>query len=336
MSYSRQPLLSKQQEDELKSKMEPLWNQVEPKLTGMEIAKQLKFGQPNSDFAVLKPCYVYFYRQKFNLPLRAEAKFKKHGVDVPEHRYKFSPKELKLMSPETFVATLNETLPKTIINSAGVEVKNIFAEPQRCFLITLFQTPLRASEIYERVQNMPLDSGKAKNDFEILDNKIIIHLLRKKKRFHKEADEPISIRRDFPLVEEIAEYLQSKSWEKTFNGKPNKVKKKDAYGVPIKSHGAYQFELNHRPFNISKTCADNWVKSVFGDEFYCHYFRFCYVTSATKIPGMKVSELRAKTYLTLSALETYIFTPEMTEDEFDAKKAIELKKGGGDEVNATT
>ena len=315
MDFARQPLLNQQKEDELKSKMEPLWNQI-PQLTGMQIAKQLKFGLPNSDFAVLKPCYVYFYRQKFNLPLRAKARFKKTGIDIPKHRYKLSPSELKLMSPETFIAKLNEMLPR-----------NEFSEAQRCFLIILYWTPLRESEIFERVQNVPLDDGKIRNDFEILPDKITIHLLRKKKKYHKETDEPISIRRDFPLVNEIAEYLQSKSWEKTFNGKPNKVKKTDAYGFQIKSHGTYQFGLNHKPFNISKSTADNWVKEVF-EGFYCHYFRFNYITSTTQIPNMKVSELRAKTHLTLGALERYLFTPEKSEEELDAKKAKELRRMG--------
>ena len=73
MSYAHQPLLSKQQEDDLKLKMAPLWNQTNPQLTGMEIAKLLRFGMPGTDFEVLKPQYVYFYRQKFNLPLRARA-----------------------------------------------------------------------------------------------------------------------------------------------------------------------------------------------------------------------------------------------------------------------
>ena len=94
-----------------------------------------------------------------------------------------------------------------------------------------------------------------------------------KKKYHKEPDEPISFRRVFPLVEEVVEYLQSKSWERTFNGKPNEVKKKDEYGFQIKVlHGKLQFELNHRPFPISKSMADNWVKFVF-EGFYCHLFQ---------------------------------------------------------------
>ncbi len=39
MDFARQPLLSKEKEADLKSKMEPLWLQG---LSGMQIAKQLK------------------------------------------------------------------------------------------------------------------------------------------------------------------------------------------------------------------------------------------------------------------------------------------------------
>ena len=69
---------------------------------------------------------------------------------------------------------------------------------------------MRESEIFERVQNMPIEDGKIRNDFEILPDKLTIHLLRKKKKYHKEPDEPISIPRVFPLVEEVVEFLQVK------------------------------------------------------------------------------------------------------------------------------
>ena len=254
MDFARQPLLNKEKEADLKSKLEPLWAEG---LSGMQIAKQLKFGHPGTAFESLQPRYVYFYRQKFNLPLRAKPRFKKkNNIGIPEHRYKNTPEELGLMTPETFIAKLNEMLPR-----------NESSEPQRCFLIILYWTPLRESEIFDRVQNMPIEDGKVRNNFEILPDKLTIHLLRKKKKYHKEADEPIDIPRVFPLVEEVIEYLQSKSWERTFNGKPNMVKKCDEYGfqIKVKSHDAhphdiYQFELNHRPFPISKSMADNWVK----------------------------------------------------------------------------
>ena len=322
LDYTRQPLLKPEVEADLKLKMEPLWLQ-EPRLSGMQIAKQLKFGQPKTPFELLQPRYVYFYRQKFNLPLRAKPRFKKKTVGLPAHRYKNSPEELKVMSPETFITKLNDKLPLKDKNGKIITAN----QAQRCFLTILFWTPLRESEIFERVQNMPLADEKIRNDFEILPDKLTIHLLRKKKKYHEKTDEPISIPLVFSLMNEVVDYLQSKSWERTFNNKPNKVKKTDAYGFPIKVKGAYQFELNHRPFAISKSMADNWVKFVF-EGFYCHFFRFNYITSATEMPDMKISELRAKTKLTMGALEKYIFTPAKAEEEFDAKKAQELRNRG--------
>ena len=52
LDYTRQPLLKPEVEADLKLKMEPLWLQ-EPRLSGMQIAKQLKFGQPKN----LLNCY---------------------------------------------------------------------------------------------------------------------------------------------------------------------------------------------------------------------------------------------------------------------------------------
>src|SRR5208283_3992839 len=103
----------------LKNKMEPLWNQG---LKGRAIAKELKFGQPNTEYAVLKPSYVYFYRLKFGFPLRAEPRFKrtktqksaytKEGFELSKYRCKKSFEELKLMPMEMFEATVNKKLPR--------------------------------------------------------------------------------------------------------------------------------------------------------------------------------------------------------------------------------
>jgi len=43
---------------------------------------------------------------------------------------------------------------------------------------------------------------------------------------------------------------------------------------------------------------------------------------------MKISELKAKTYLTLSAIEKYVFTPEGEEDELDRRKAEQMRALG--------
>ena len=74
--------------------------------------------------------------------------------------------------------------------------------------------------------------------------------------------------------------------------------------------------------------ADNWIKFALGEDFYNHYLRYNFITSATEVPGMRVSELIAKTHLSVSVLETYIFTPERAEADLDAKKVDEMKKAG--------
>jgi len=140
MSYTRQPLLSKQQEVELKTKMEPLWNQG---LKGKAIAKELKFGQPNTEFAVLKPSYVYFYRLKFGFSLRAEPRFKrtktqnaaytKDGFELSKYRCKKPFEELKLMPVEMFEATLNKMLPRKEENEHIVLLQQT-ALNQVCFM----------------------------------------------------------------------------------------------------------------------------------------------------------------------------------------------------------
>jgi site-specific recombinase XerD len=204
------------------------------------------------------------------------------------------------MEPEVFKKKLNKKLPK----SDDLSVKS-----KRAFLIAIYWTGLRSSELYERVFD----------DFEITETKLIIHLLRKKKKVH-EDDEPISIRRDFPLVEEVVEWLQSQEWR-------TKVPARDKYNRIIRVNERRHFVVNDRPWNICRQTAQNYVDEVFAG-YYPHYFRYNFVTNTTKVPSMKVSELRAKTHLSLAALENYVFTPEGEEDELDRRKAEQMKAKG--------
>ena len=61
MDFARQPLLNKEKEPELKSKLEPLWLQG---LNGMQIAKQLKFGHPGTTFESLTTPICVFLQTK--------------------------------------------------------------------------------------------------------------------------------------------------------------------------------------------------------------------------------------------------------------------------------
>jgi hypothetical protein len=65
--YFRQPLLTPEVEDQLKTEMAPLWDSG---LYGRQIAELLEFGEPLTKYSKVKPNYVYFYRRKFDLPIR--------------------------------------------------------------------------------------------------------------------------------------------------------------------------------------------------------------------------------------------------------------------------
>jgi hypothetical protein len=294
--YTRQPLLTRKNEDELAAKMEPLWAEG---MKGRDIAEELGFGKPGR-YEKLMPNYIFYYRLKFNNdPRYAEW----NGLFPPrndppftEHRYKKTPKQLKLMSPEVFIQTLNAKLSP---ESTMFSVKRA-----RAYLILHYWSPLRESEIFERIRE----------NFEITENEIIIHLLRKKKHSHKETDEPIDIPRAFPLVNEVVEWLEDGEW------KQKKVK------VVTKS-GKVKRVLSDRPFHFGKDTANKYVKEVFADH-YPHYFRFNFITDGADDPDTTIAELQAKTKLTLAALEEYIITEEKTEDKFDKHKIERLRAKG--------
>jgi hypothetical protein len=209
---------------------------------------------------------------------------KKPSFALGEHRYKVHFSDLGLMSVDEFVEALNEKLP----------FDSTYCRRARSFLITLFWTPLRSSEIYERVRS----------DFKITKPKIKINLFRKKKR-HKPGDkkEPINILRAFPLVEEVVDWLEGKEWKTEKN-------------------------TDMRPWNISHDTALNYVHLVFGDTYYPHYFRYRYLTHGANDPKTSLAELQAKSCLTLSALEHYIKAPEKLADEFDRRELERLKEEG--------
>jgi integrase len=287
-NFVRQPLLSPEVEAKLKEQMKRKWLSGMP---GKQIADELGFGKHGTSYEKVKPNYIYFYRQKFNLPTRNDPPFEK-GT----HRYKKRPKELGLMSPETFINTLNTKLPSIS--------KLDYVKRARAYLILHYWTPLRSSEIYERVID----------DFEIMKDKIIIHLLRKKKG-HKPTDEsePIAIPRVFPLVDEVVEWLEGKRWQK-------KVK-------VTGKRGGVKHVLSNRPFHFGKDTANAYVKEVF-EDYYPHYFRFNYITEGADDPDTTIAELKAKTKLTLTALEKYIITDEKTEEKFDKRKIKRLRAKG--------
>jgi hypothetical protein len=289
MSFTRQPLLKPEVEEQLKDELSQLWLMG---MTGKNIAQDLQFGVKGTDYEKLKPHYVYYYRQKFAeknpdlFPPRNEPPFAKD-----ESRYKHPPEELGIMEPEEFIETLDEKLPP---------IDSFYAKRARSFLILLFYTPLRSSEIYERTID----------DFEITKTKITIHLLRKKKR-HKptDKDEPIDVPRAFPLVDEVVDWLEGEEWKR------KKVNRK----------GEVTFNL--RPWAISHDTARNYVKEVF-ENAYPHWFRFNFLTTEANYPETTIAELKSKSRLTLSALEKYVMAPKVVERKLDRRRIKRFKDKG--------
>ena len=128
MSFFRQSLLKPEIEEQLKVKLEELWlskkSNNKPEFSGIEIAEMLDFGKSILDknkkeinpYRKIPLKYVYFYRQKFGLPIRKKASFAKNTesahVGLRKTRYKVKPKDLKLISTKDFIKLLNTNLPQ--------------------------------------------------------------------------------------------------------------------------------------------------------------------------------------------------------------------------------
>ena len=323
-----QSLLTEEQEAQLMKEMRPLWlrgmpaevggipcNEGEKKLTCTQIAQALHFGEPtikvidqegkvqeeSNPYAKLKVTYIPYYRLKFEkkmveegnpgqFPIRQKPRF-----DIGEQRYKVSPtnlmNEMDIMNPLDFIELLNNNVPK---------IDSFYYRRCRSFLLVIYYTPLRSSEIYERVID----------DFEINENEITIHLMRKKKRSKKTKDQPIDIPRVFPLVEEIVSWLQGEEW---------KLK------TGIDKTGEEIF--NSRPWMLGRETARNYAKEL-NQDVYPHFFRFNFVTSELNYPDTSIADLQSKTVLTLTALEKYSKSPKRVQKGYDQKRIKRFKKMG--------
>lgn len=298
--FKRQPLLPSEVEEQLKKDILKWWRAG---YLAKDIAHILDFGVKGKPYEKLKIYHVYFYRWKFaNDKKDPDPRFRRRRRPAfgkgtsRESRYKQKPKALGVMQPEVFIETLNRKVPKFPFPST------INQQKKRTYIILHFWSPLRKSEIFERIID----------DFEITKDKLIIHLLRKKKG-HKpdDDDEPISIPLSFPLMDEVVEWLQGEEW---------KVEIPDP-------NDPDETILNNRPWKITKDTALNWVKNAF-EGFYCHYFRFNWISDATDDPETSIRELEAKTRLTLPALLKYIITDEKAEETIDRRKLERLKAKG--------
>ena len=176
MVFTRSSLLDKEQEVKLAEKMVVLWKSGK---TAIQIASDLQFGVFGTPYARFNEKSVYTYKAKFNKGLgdkgtykhleRFTDKFAKRcgGITKGLPRYKNKPTEpIKF---KAFEDTLNKILPKV-----AYKEKDWFSNyvcRKRAYLILLFWTPLRKSEIYERVAK----------DFIIEGDSLKIDLYRKKK-----------------------------------------------------------------------------------------------------------------------------------------------------------
>lgn len=304
MSFKRESILNDEVETQLKAELSVLWLKG---VQGKVIAQELQFGVKGSPYEKVKPEYVFFYRQKFAkdnpelFPLRRKASFAKNTASrrdgLRKSRYCVQPEDLGMMDSTEFVRLLNKNLPHD----------SFYCRRARSFLITLFWSPLRSSEVYERKIS----------DFEITKDEIIIHLLRKKKNHEiGDKDEPVSVPRELPLVEEIVSWLESKEWVTELRNKGKFVRDKKGKIV-----------MNKRPWMISHDTALNYVKEVFPDA-YPHWFRFNFLTQGANNPEITIAELKTKARLTLPALEHYIMATKALEQSYNRKIIKKLREEG--------
>jgi len=275
--FVRQPVIPNDVRDTiLKPKLTELWNDSS-NLTAKEIAEILDFGVPGTVFEKLKPYHVWFYRSYFKLPPRRERE--KGGS-----RYK--EKKQDLMTWQTFIETLEEKLPPL----------SFLSKRQRSFLILLYWTPLRKSEIYERTRT----------DFEIKTKEKIltIDLFRKKKKYdHGDKSEPLNVPLVFPKMDEVVDYLEKEEW-KSFETNPK-----------------------NRPWKISHQTAWNYVREIF-EGYYPHFFRFNWITTEANDPNVSFDELKTKTGLHMITLNAYLLESERFQTTLDKRKIERLKKEG--------
>lgn len=295
MSYRREPLLKPEEEEQLKVEMSKWWDL---ELRGNQIAEILQFGEKNTLYEKVKPNYFYYYRQKFDLPIHKEPSFPKGS-----HRYKFLPEDIKkrygIITPRQFVQLLDQSLPQD----------SAYARTARAFNIALYNTLLRSSELYER----KITDFYWAPDYPYLR----IDLLRKKKHKHKN-DESFEIPRDetSPLIEELITYLNNQEWKKPLKNKRGQV---------LTNNGETLYNL--RPWNICYNTARNYAKEL-GEEFYCHFFRFRWITDRASRPETTIAHLESTSHLTLDALKEYIVTDQDTARDLHKKTLEDMRRKG--------
>jgi len=178
----RKPLLSPEEEEELKREMRKYRKLGLP---WSEIAKLLEFGVEGSKWEKLKPEYIYHYRRKFGFPLDEEYK------DRPRypHRYKYGKQQEPISASEFFRRI--EALPKLTFHQRR----------KRAFNILAFYTGLRSGEI----------RMLRKRDIKVEGDTVTIYAFREKKGRTTPLEEkvkPVILNRRWKLVPEFLEYIE--------------------------------------------------------------------------------------------------------------------------------
>ena len=260
MVFTRSPKLRPDIETQLKEEMKPLWKSG---LTAKQIAYRLGFGEPrfriDRDFVPdpryekLRTYHVWFYRQKFGFQHRRKSAQGGKG----KSRYKVKHKEV--MSFVEFQMTLNEKVAK---------IDEPYCQRMRAFLILLYWTPLRNTEIIERVRR----------DFTIKDGMLKIDLYRKKKYYRPNAEpEPFFLRTTYPMVDEVISWVD-------------------------------RFDKNERPFDFKRWTAWNYVRQVFPTyypHFFRFNYITRGVNNAEE-PGSLIRALLEDTGLDIATVSEYV------------------------------
>ena len=340
MGFARASILTFEWELELAKAMQPLW--LDGK-SALYIYNTLLFGQ---DIKVKSPLKVdngkmidnpyrkltrlspYQYRQKFmndekwiKKATEAGKHFdfprRKRGVHPGSPHYKN--KQTEILTPEEFMSRLNANCPKM---EDPANIKFDYPTQQyaayeaydsnrreRAYALTTYWSPLRKSEIYERLLK-DFTLVKIRLPDNITGMSIKINLWRKKK-YHN--PKKVAIAAKDPKADKEPFYL--------WLGEPERIKALMLNEVIDWVFGKFFDQetktfRTHRPdervFNFEGWTALTYIKEIFGADYYCHFGRSNYISKAidgASNPGQLVSELIDDTHMDFQTVVNYIMHP---------------------------
>lgn len=272
MGFARQPVLVPEIEERLKEEMRPLWNGG---ALARDIASKLNFGVKveGNPYSKLKVRHVWFYRFKFG--------FRKRKGGIKKGRPRYKKKLEEPMQFKEFQATLDKRIP---------HVPTDYARRKRAYLILHYWTPLRRSEILERVAK----------DFSIKHDVLKINLYRKKKYYREgEKKEPFYLSLRMPLVDEVVDWVT-------------------------------RFEDDERPFSFSGWTGWNYVREVFEGyypHFFRFDYITKAIENAEDVKTI-VIELLNDTGLDLATITTYVMANPKHRTSINERELASLQHSG--------